>query len=340
MGRSVLVDLGERSYEVIVDRGASGRLADLLPTRHRRVAVVTQEGIPHRPDPGREHSYFVMPPGEEAKSMSVVEELCRGFARWGLTRGDLVLAVGGGVVTDTAGFAAACYHRGVPVIHVPTTLLAQVDAAIGGKCGVNLPEGKNLVGAYWQPEAVICDPDLLETLPPEEFRSGLGEMVKYQFLGADLEGVDLEEQIARCVEVKAKVVSADEREERGLREILNYGHTLAHALEVAGRYDLSHGEAVAIGVVFDAVLAERLGRIDESRVREHVELVRKSGLPDRIPPGYDTDELVELMTRDKKVRSGGSGLTFALDGPRGVEVVRDVPEGLVRETIARCSADR
>src|SRR5205085_9678446 len=156
-----------------------------------------------------------------------VEERCRGFSRWGLTRADVVVAVGGGVVTDTAGFAAAVYHRGVAVVHVSTSLLGMVDAAIGGKTGVNLPEGKNLVGAFWQPAAVLCDIELLGTLPPREYRSGLGEMAKYAFLGVDdLRDLPLDEAVAACVRIKADVVAADERE-GGRRALLNYGHTLA-----------------------------------------------------------------------------------------------------------------
>ncbi len=185
--------------------------------------------------------------GEDAKHLGTVEDLCRDFAQWGLTRADVVVAVGGGVVTDTAGFAAAVYHRGIPVVHVSTTLLGQVDAAIGGKTGVNLPEGKNLVGAFWQPSAVLCDTEVLGTLPPREYRTGLGEMAKYAFLGVDdLPDLPLDEAVAACVRCKADVVASDERE-GGRRAILNYGHTLAHAVETEGAYDLRHGEAVAIG---------------------------------------------------------------------------------------------
>ncbi len=202
------------------------------------------------------------------------------------------MAVGGGVVTDVAGFAAAAYHRGVPVVHVATTLLAQVDAAIGGKTGVNLPEGKNLVGAFWQPAAVLCDTEVLESLPPEEYRSGLGEMAKYAFLGAEgLADLPLAERVARCVEIKAAVVAADERE-AGQRAVLNYGHTLAHALETHASdigADLRHGEAVAIGLVFAALLARRLGRIDDERVEDHRRVVDGYGLPAELPAGADAE---------------------------------------------------
>jgi len=318
---TVPVALGDRSYDVLVGRGARHRLLEVLPVGASRAAVVTQAGIDVPVDAGVEQRTFVMGDGEPAKDLETVEELCRQFSRWGLTRGDVVVAVGGGVVTDTAGFAAAVYHRGVRWVAVPTTLLGQVDAAIGGKTGVNLPEGKNLVGAFWQPSAVLCDTETLETLPPREYRSGLGEMAKYHFLGGEaLADCNLDERVARCVAIKAEVVASDERE-GGRRAILNYGHTLGHALETAGHYDLRHGEAVAIGLVFVAELAERLGRIDRARVDEHRRVVADYDLPMNLPPDADTAQLVELMGRDKKAING---LTFVLDGPAGVEQVTGV----------------
>ncbi len=327
---TVQVDLGERSYPVLVGAGARHRLLEVLPVGARRAAVVTSPGIDVPVDPGIEHRTFAMPAGEEAKHLGTVEDLCRDWAAWGLTRGDVVVAVGGGVVTDTAGFAAAIYHRGVPVVHVPTTLLGQVDAAIGGKTGVNLPEGKNLVGAFWQPCAVLCDIEALETLPPWEYRSGLGEMAKYAFLGVDhLPDLPLDEAVAACVACKAEVVAADERE-GGRRAVLNYGHTLAHALETAGRYDLRHGEAVAIGLVYAAELARALGRIDGERVAEHRRVVGGYDLPMTVPPGLDPDEVVDLFARDKKAVEG---VTFVLDGPRGVEPVRVEDRRLLRATL-------
>ncbi len=324
------VALGDRSYRVLVGAGARHRLLEVLPVGARRAAVVTQPGIDLSVDPGVEHRVFTMPGGEEAKHLGTVEDLCRDFATWGLTRADVVVAVGGGVVTDTAGFAAAVYHRGVPVVHVPTTLLGQVDAAIGGKTGVNLPEGKNLVGAFWQPEAVLCDIEALATLPPREYRSGLGEMAKYAFLGVDhLPDLPLDEAVAACVRCKADVVAADEREGGG-RAVLNYGHTLAHALETAGGYDLRHGEAVAIGLVYAAELAHRLGRIDADRVGEHRRVLAGYDLPMRVPGGLDGDQIVDLVARDKKAVDG---VTFVLDGPRGPEAVRVDDRALLLGTL-------
>ena len=340
---------GDRSYPVLVGRDVAVDLATHLPgagVRAGRAAVVTQEGIPLSVDPGVDHRVFTIPDGESAKTLSTLEGLCRSFAEWGLTRGDVVVGVGGGVVTDVAGFAAASYHRGVPVVHVATTLLAQVDAAIGGKTGVNLPEGKNLVGAFWQPSLVLCDTAALDTLPEREMRCGLGEVAKYHFLGGPapeeraLDDLSLDQRVARCVEIKAAVVAADERE-GGRRAILNYGHTLGHAIETTGRYDLRHGEAVAIGLVYAAELGRALGRIDADRVAEHRRIVEGYDLPTRLPDGADADELLAVMARDKKALDG---LTFVLDGVldsgpdgasrgHGVEVVSDVDSEMVRSVL-------
>jgi 5-deoxy-5-amino-3-dehydroquinate synthase len=319
---TVPVPLGDRSYDVLVGSGAREGLAALVPQGARRAAVVSQPAIGFAVDPGLEHRTFPIGDSEHDKTMATVEGLCRGWAQWGLTRADVVIAVGGGVVTDVAGYAAASYHRGVAVVHVPTTLLGMIDAAVGGKTGVNLPEGKNLVGAYWQPSGVVCDLDALATLPPRELRSGMGELAKYQFLpgGDGLGDLPFEEQVAQCVRIKAAVVAGDERE-GGRRAILNYGHTLAHALETVGRHDLRHGEAVAIGLHYAAVLARRLGRISPERVTEHLALLGRLDLPSRIPAGLDHQELLTVMGRDKKALTG---LTFALDGPAGVEVVTGV----------------
>ena len=330
------VELGDRSYPVLIGPGARHRLVEVCPSGIAKAAVVTQAGIPWTVDAGVEQRTFLLDEGEEAKNLESVEELCRGFAGWGLTRADVIVGVGGGVVTDVAGFAAAVYHRGIQVVHVPTTLLGQVDAAIGGKTGVNLPEGKNLLGAFWQPAAVLCDTETLSTLPPREYRSGLGEMAKYAFLGVELlRDISLDDAVAACVACKAEIVGADERESDG-RALLNYGHTLAHALETVGRYDLRHGEAVAIGLVFAANLACRLGRIDAARASEHERLVAAYDLPTRLPPDADPDQLITVMGRDKKATSGG--LTFVLDGPTGLSVVPGVAEAVVRSTLAELTS--
>jgi 5-deoxy-5-amino-3-dehydroquinate synthase len=330
--RRIRVALSEHAYDVWIGHGAGAKLADVVPAGARRLALVTQVGLPDVVKVDLPVVRCEVGDGEQAKSFATVELLTREFARAGLTRADCVVAIGGGVVTDVAGFAAATYHRGVAVVHVPTTLLGMVDAAIGGKTGVNLPEGKNLVGAFWQPTSVLCDLDALDTLPERERRSGYGEMAKYHFLtGDDLLGLPLAERVARCVAIKAEFITADERETPGGigargRAVLNYGHTLAHALEIAGHHELRHGEAVAVGLVFAAQLAAVLGRIDEARVAEHLRVVQEYGLEASLPAGTDRDELLSLMARDKKAVNG---LTFVLDGPSGVELVADVPRAAV-----------
>lgn len=331
----VPVELASQPYDVVVGVGARHHLAAVLPAGVTRVAVVTQDGIGVVVDPGCDHRVFTIGDGEQAKTMATVEDLCRSWSQWGLTRADAVVAVGGGLVTDVAGFAAAVYHRGVPVVHVPTTLLGQVDAAIGGKTGVNLPEGKNLVGAFWQPSAVLCDIGVLSTLPEREVRNGFGELAKYHFLGLDddggrsLDDPGLAAKVAACVAIKADVVASDERES-GRRALLNYGHTLAHALEVEGGFDLRHGEAVAIGLVFAARLARAMGRIDDDATALHASVVDSYGLPTSLPAGVEVAQLVEIMRRDKKALHG---LTFVLDGPTGIEVVPGVDPVLVADVL-------
>jgi 5-deoxy-5-amino-3-dehydroquinate synthase len=334
---TVRVPLGDRSYDVLVGHGARHELAGLLPSSARRAAIVTQEGIPIDVDPGLPSETFTIGQGESYKSLETVEDLCRGFARFGLTRNDVVIGVGGGMVSDVAGFAAASWHRGVAVVHVSTTLVGMVDAAIGGKTAVNIATvdgvgGKNLIGAFWQPSGVVCDLDALSSLTPREVRCGRGEMAKYHFLtGDDLLAMDEADRIARCVEIKADIVSNDERE-TGRRALLNYGHTLAHALEIETGYAIAHGEAVAVGLIFAARLARRLGRIDDARVLQHYEVIGGAyELVTSLPAQVDAQRLVELMGRDKKAL--GDGLTFVLDGPEGVEVVTQVPVEVARATL-------
>jgi 5-deoxy-5-amino-3-dehydroquinate synthase len=343
--REIPVELGSRSYPVLVGRGARHELARMVPPAARQAVVVTQAAVEKAGwlvdlDPGLPFEVATMPGGEGSKKLATVEELCRRFAQVGLSRSDLVVAVGGGIVTDVVGFAAATYHRGTAYVNIPTTLLGQVDAAIGGKTGVNLPEGKNLVGAFWQPSAVLCDTETLDSLPPREWACGKGEMAKYAFLGdPPRPETDIDEQVARCVEIKAEVVAADERE-GDRRMVLNYGHTLAHALEGVGltdhpEWDLRHGEAVAIGLIFAALLAQRLGRIDGARVKEHRAVVGSYDLPSELPRGAGAAELVAFMGRDKKAQQD---LTFVLDGPQGVEAVRGVDPADVLATLAGMGA--
>jgi 3-dehydroquinate synthase len=256
--------------------------------------------------------------GETAKNLSTVERACRDLVRAGADRRALLVAVGGGVVGDVAGFVAASYARGIALIHVPTTVVAQVDSAIGGKTGVNLPEGKNLVGAFYPPRAVVADPELLGTLPPREFRSGLYEVIKYgvigdaalfRFLEKNLEKVlrgnraALDYVIRRSIDQKARVVSKDEHES-GLREILNFGHTFAHALESVTRYrTYLHGEAVGWGMIAAARLAVEKGMFSPDEEERLAKLIARVG-PLPAWPSVAPLKLIAAMQADKKTRAG------------------------------------
>ncbi len=283
---------------------------------------------------------------ESAKSLATVECVCRQLVRTGADRHAVIVALGGGVVGDVAGFVAASYLRGVRLVHVPTTLVAQVDSAIGGKTGVNLPEGKNLVGAFYQPQLVITDPAALATLPPREYRSGLYEVIKYgvigdrrlfRFLESHLEALverkaaQLAWVIPRCIRAKAKVVSRDERES-GLRQILNFGHTVGHALEsVTGYSRFLHGEAIGWGMIAATLIAVALDRLDARGAARILRLVSRVGpLPDW--PRVPASRLLQTLRADKKARGGR--LSFVLPRRIGkVEVVADVPEALVVEVV-------
>ncbi|ANN16108.1 3-dehydroquinate synthase [Amycolatopsis orientalis] len=328
----VEVALGERSYSVHIGPGARSLLPGIVAgLGARRAAVVSARPTEWLPDLGVPSLELPFRDGESDKRLTQVERLCRRFARFGLTRSDVVVSCGGGTTTDVAGLAAALYHRGVPVVHLPTSLLAQVDASVGGKTAVNLPEGKNLVGAFWQPNAVLCDTDFLDTLPRREWLNGYGEIARCHFIGAgDLRSLPVLDQIVASVRLKASLVSADEHD-RGLRHLLNYGHTLGHALERATDFSLRHGEAVGIGTVFAGRLAGALGRIGQARVNEHHEVVAGYDLATAIPAGLDPARLIELMRSDKKALHG---LAFVLDGPGGPELV-EVPESVVLDTLAQ-----
>lgn len=336
-GRRVRVELGERSYDVAVGAGAISELSSMIPTDVKRAVIVSQVGVPSIPEIDLPTHLVHIGDGEQAKTLSTIEDLCRQFAHFGLTRNDLVIGVGGGLVTDVAGFAAATWHRGTRVVHVATTLLAMVDAAIGGKTGVNLPEGKNLVGAFWQPSGVVCDTNWLATLPERELRCGWGEVAKYHFLaGDDLLAMPTDERIARCVQIKADIVAEDERE-GGRRALLNYGHTFGHAIETVTGHRFAHGEAVAIGMICAAHLARLLGRIDDARVDAHYRILDTYGLQSKLPSDLDHDALLVAMSRDKKATAG---LVFILDGRNGLETVSGVDPAVVLESLASASGVR
>jgi 3-dehydroquinate synthase len=286
-----------------------------------------------------------VPPGEGSKRMAMVDELCRAAARAGLRRRDAVIAIGGGVVGDLAGFVAASYQRGVRLVHVPTTLLAMVDSAIGGKTGVDLPEGKNYVGAIWQPEMVVMDVDALDTLPARELACGFAEVVKYGLLDSeDLLGVvegwpalpgdadRLEGLIERCVRHKLAVVAADERD-LGLRATLNLGHTVGHGIEAAGGYArYRHGEAISLGLLAALRVSAETAGLDPG-VRGRVgDVLARHALPTRLDPEVGTDAVLEAVGRDKKSdgRSLNMVLLEAVGAPR---INADPPHALVREAV-------
>ena len=356
--RQITVHLGPRTYPVLVGAGLlaeAGRECARLGLG-RKLAVVTQRAVAAHTgavaeslrQAGFAPVVVEVPDGEPAKSLEEARALWDAFLGHGLDRGSAVVAVGGGVVGDLGGFAAATYMRGIAFVQVPTTLLAQVDASVGGKVAVNHPRAKNLIGAFHQPRLVIIDPDTLGTLPDREYRSGLAEVVKtgaalnaelFATLEANVTGLRrrepalLEGVIATCCAEKATIVEQDEREESGLRMVLNYGHTVGHALEASSGYHAwRHGEAVAVGMAVAARLSHRLTLIDTGPVERQIALLSAVGLPTRFEaPG--PRELWEALRHDKKGREGR--VPFVLLKALGhAEVCFDVPAEMVLEVLA------
>lgn len=324
------------AYPVLIGENLLDSVESFLPPDARKVVVVTQEDVPYALNfASRESKVLFVPPTESAKKLEVVEALLEEVAAFGLSRSDAIVALGGGVVSDIAGFVASIYFRGIRYVNVATTLLSQVDAAIGGKTGVNLSTGKNLVGTFWQPSAVVCDVGTLSSLAQRELRSGFGEMAKYEFLGSGrLDVSDLVGSVTRCVEIKAGYVAGDERE-GGQRAMLNYGHTMGHAIEalgISGAIDyLYHGEAVALGLVFAAQLALVLGRIDDEAVEGHYEVLDRFSLSSLLPSGVTADAVMGYLARDKKARGS---LTFVLADRMGrLEVVSGITEAEIQRAI-------
>lgn len=321
----VTIDVNvDPSYPVIIGTGLLTELGELLGARHK-VAILhqptlgqTAEAIrKHLADSGVDAHRVELPDAEGGKDLPVVAFLWEVLGRIGIGRKDAIVSLGGGAATDVAGFAAATWLRGVDIVHVPTTLLAMVDAAIGGKTGINTDAGKNLVGSFHQPAAVLVDLATLQTLPRNELVAGMAEIVKAGFIAdpvilelieadpqaaLDPSGEVLPELIRRSVAVKAAVVAADEKES-ALREILNYGHTLAHAIERRERYRWRHGAAVSVGLVFAAELGRMAGRLDDETARRHHDVLSSLGLPVAYDAGA-LPELLEYMAGDKKNRAG------------------------------------
>lgn len=333
---------GDAPYDVVVGHGASARLRDLLGERPSRVALVVPEPLRDLAAPVREElaaayrlTELVVPDGEQAKTVATAATCWDRLGEAGFTRSDAVVTFGGGATTDLGGWVAAGWLRGVPVVHVPTTLLAMVDAAVGGKTGVNTAAGKNLVGAFHEPAGVLCDLSLLASLPRADLVAGLGEVVKCGFIAdprilevvetvdpealvgpGAADGAPLRELVERSVQVKIDVVVGDLEETAGTageahpgREALNYGHTMGHAIERAEGYRVRHGEAVSIGSVFVAELARQAGVLDDATAERHAAAFGRVGLPTGYA-GAGYDELRAAMAVDKKAR--GDQLRFVV----------------------------
>ena len=326
--RRLTVEVPGRPYPVLIGEGADSLLPDFLTGRCLIVADTQVERLPQV-----EGTVVRIAGGEEAKTFAVVERLLGEFGSARLGRDGTVVAVGGGTIGDVVGFAASIWLRGIALVHVPTTLLAMVDSAIGGKTGINTEAAKNAVGTFWQPRAVLVDTGHLDTLPAEHREGGMAEVVKYAMtmdpLIAEL-GLG-EELIERCVRCKATVVAADERESGG-REVLNYGHTVAHALEVVSGYRLHHGRAVAAGMRAAARISARLGLCEAGLVGHQDSLLASHGLPGRLPH-LDLENVLAALGTDKKIR--GDRLRWVLLRSMGAaEPGHQVPAAVVRDVVA------
>jgi 3-dehydroquinate synthase len=352
------VDLGDRSYPISI--GQSLLSDPALITRHvsgKQVAVVTnttvgplylQRLVDILTDAGKQVTAVVLPDGEEEKNWASLMRVFDVLLEQKCDRKTTLVALGGGVIGDLTGFAAATYMRGVPFIQVPTTLLAQVDSSVGGKTGINHPLGKNMIGAFYQPQAVIADTTTLNTLPDRELSAGLAEVIKhgaiidpefFDWIEANMaklvgrDPVALGYAIQRSCEIKADVVRQDERE-GGLRAILNFGHTFGHAIEAGLGYgEWLHGEAVGCGMVMAADLSHRLGFIDSATQSRLNALVKAAGLP-VVTPDLGVERWLELMQVDKK--NEGGQIKFILIKPLGTSVIMPVPQDMLVATLKAC----
>lgn len=348
------VNTGAADYPVVAERGALGRLAEFLPAGRGVVFAVTEQAVwrlhgaaVERALEGRRWRRLLFAGGEENKRMAQVEEMAEQMVEAGGDRTSLVIAFGGGIVNDVGGFLAAVFMRGVPVIQAPTTLLAQVDAGVGGKTGVNLRAGKNLVGAFHQPLAVIADADVLATLPEREYRAGLFEVIKHGIIRSEplfrlmqarreavlaREAAVVEEMVAESVRIKCEVVSLDEKES-GLRRILNFGHTVGHAIEAETGYSrFLHGEAVGLGMLAALRLSQLTGRLRPELCAEASAVVRAYG-PFPSTEGLTVEGVLARLRRDKKAIQGAVHWVLAA-GIGATEITPDVSDELARQAVA------
>ena len=327
--QTIQVGLGERSYPISIGKGIIRQVGLYLQKAKvaKRYGIISDDRVAELYGHQLQESLhlagiacdlFVFPHGEASKHLLTIGQLASTLAEKGFDRGDALIALGGGVTGDITGFLASIYMRGIPFVQIPTSLLAQVDSSVGGKTGVDIPQGKNLIGTFYQPRAVFIDTDVLQTLPKEEFLGGMAEVIKYgasidadffTWLGQNREAIlaldptVIVPMIRRCCEMKASVVEQDERES-GLRRILNFGHTIGHAVEAASGYQLIHGFAVAIGMRAVAELAVRGGYADQSVAESIVQILRAYNLPTEIPPGFDRETLRKYLLSDKKTIGG------------------------------------
>lgn len=358
MEEIVKVNLGESSYPIYIGsdnlRTIGGRLRSLLATNKVRVitnpTVWSLYGSTVKASlEGSNVSFevFEIPDGEEYKSLRVASDLFERLAVSQALRFEPIVALGGGVVGDLAGFIAATYMRGVPLVQVPTTLLAQVDSSVGGKVAVNLAAGKNLVGAFYQPRFVLIDVSTLKTLPERELKAGLAEVIKVAFLKGDdflsyltanmKDILNLKEEtplriIRESCEFKARVVEEDERDLTGKRAILNYGHTVGHAIEsLTGYKEYLHGEAVALGLVAAALISKRLGLIDEALLDLHYSILRSASFSVKLPSSISHEDILRAISLDKKRK--GQGMVFVLLRDVGQPFVAEVDEETVKRAL-------
>jgi 3-dehydroquinate synthase len=354
----VPIELGDRSYPINIGAGLLGDSATWrgVPMAAQALIVSNTTVAPlyaaqlERAIAARHQTVHVvaLPDGEEHKTWQSLNLIFDALLQKACDRKTVLYALGGGVVGDMTGFAAACYMRGVPFVQVPTTLLAQVDSSVGGKTAINHPLGKNMIGAFYQPRLVVCDLDTLATLPAREFSAGLAEVIKYgpiadlEFLAwiegnvqglMDRDATLMAHAVRRSCEIKAWVVAQDERES-GLRAILNFGHTFGHAIEAGLGYgEWLHGEAVGCGMVMALHLSHRLGLVDATFVQRVTALIERAGLP-VVGPALGADRYLELMQVDKKTEAGE--IKFVVIDRPGSAAVRPAPEAMVREVLARC----
>jgi 3-dehydroquinate synthase len=324
----VHVELAERSYDVLVEAGLLGRAGAVITAsglHGLRAAVISDERVAHLhaavllgalEAAGCRPTLHVIPAGEASKTMAQTEAVCREMIRAGHDRRSMVVALGGGVVGDLAGFVAAIFFRGIPLVQIPTTIVAQVDSSVGGKTGVNVGEGKNLLGCFHQPRLVLVDPETLRTLPAREFCEGFAEAIKHAAIRdaamlAELGALDPASRevpaalIARNIAIKARIVEVDEHETLGRRALLNFGHTIGHGIEAAIAYgEMLHGEAIALGLRAALFLSERHCGLDPSASRAVLELLDKYHLPLQLPATIATTTILEKLARDKKFAAG------------------------------------